>query len=154
MSNKKLKDVFIEVLTDDTLQNALDFAEFLNANEIIQTEQHGMHFKGECVCYIDTRNECPAWIIWTAGDYSKEYEDFPIDEKTKEIAWAHANSCGNCEGVDCSPGKTKTIFGKEFKNICSGADVDMCFNNPEAEILECLKKLVMMRKNIISNHTK
>ena len=154
MSNKKLEDVFNEVLTGDVLKNALGFAEFLNANEITQVEQHGMHYKGECVCYIDTRSERHLWIVWTAGDYSNEYKDFPIDAQTKEIAWAHANKCGNCEGVDCSPGKTKMIFGRDFTNICNGADVDMCFHNPDAEALECLKKLVAMRKYIIDNHGK
>ncbi|MCL2421997.1 MAG: hypothetical protein FWD03_09080 [Defluviitaleaceae bacterium] len=151
MTDKRLEDVFNEVLTGDVLKNALDFVEFLNANGITQIEQHGMYYKGECVCYIDTRNEHPSWIVWTAGDYSNEYEDFPIDGQTKETAWTHANKCGNCEGTDCSPGKTKVIFGKSFANICNGADVDMCFTNPSGETLASLKKLVEMRKNIIAN---
>jgi len=150
MSEKRIEDVFNEVLTGDVLKNALDFIEFLKTNMIIQKGQHEMHYNGECVCYIDTRNESHAWLVWTAGDYSKEHADFPIDQQTKEIAWAKANKCGNCEGVDCSPGKTKVIFGKTFTNICSGAHVDMCFYNPDAEALEGLKKLVRMRKHIIS----
>jgi len=151
MCIKKLEDVFNEVLNGDVLKNALDFAEFLNANEIIQADQHAMHYKGECVCYVDTRDESHSWLVWTAGDYSNEHEDFPIDKQTKEIAWAHANKCGSCEGVDCKPGKTKIIFGKDFANICSGADVAMCFCNPSDNALECLKKLVEMRKHTI-NH--
>ena len=153
MAEPKIEKIFTETLTGDVLKNALAFMEFLNANEIIQVEQHEMHYKGECVCYIDTRNKQHLWIVWTAGDYSNECEGFPIDEQTKEIAWAHANKCGNCEGTDCSPGKTKVIFGKEFTNICNGADVDMKFCNPDSEILEGLKKLVVLRKNIITSHT-
>ena len=34
MSNKKIKDVFNEVLAGDTLKNALEFAAFLNANDM------------------------------------------------------------------------------------------------------------------------
>jgi len=149
MSIKKIEDVFKEVLSGDELINALYFAQFLNANGIIQADQHAMHYNGECVCYVDTRNESHLWLVWTAGDYSSEYEDFPIDGQTKEIAWAHANKCGSCKDVDCSPGKTSIIFGKEFANICHGADVDMLFCNPDAETLEGLKKLVIMRKHII-----
>ena len=151
MSNKKIEDIFNEVLTGDVLKNALDFMGFLSANGIIQTGQHAMHYKGECVCYIDTRSESSSWIIWTEGDYSREYDTFPIEEHTKEIAWANVMKCGNCDGVNCSPGKTKIIFGKEFANICNADNVNMTFKftNPVAETLECVKKLVLMRKNII-----
>ena len=60
--------------------------------------------------------------------------------------------CGNCYGVDCSPGKTKMIFGKEFTNICNADKVNMTFmfTNPDDETLECVKKLILMRKNIIA----
>ena len=154
-ANPKIEDVFNEVLTGDVLKNALDFMEFLSANEIMQIGQYEMQYKDECVCYIDTKSECHSWIVWAAGDYSNEYEDFQIDERTKEIAWAHANKCGYCEGTDCKPGRTKTIFGKEFTNICNGADecVDLYFYNPDAEALDGLKKLVALRKNIIANRT-
>ena len=152
MSNKKIENVFNETLSGDILKNALDFAKFLVANGIIQADQHAMHYKDECVCYVDTRNESSSWIVWTEGDYSSERETFPIDERTKEIAWANVMRCGNCESVECSPGKTKIIFGKEFANICNADNVNMTFmfTNPDAETLECMKKLVLMRKTIIA----
>ena len=145
---QKIGDVFNEVLTGDVLKNALDFTEFLSVHEIIQADQHAMHYRGKCVCYLDTRNEHHSWIVWTEGDYSSEQEAFPIDERTKEIAWANVMKCGNCDGVDCSPGKTKMIFGKEFENICNADKVNMTFmfTNPDNETLECVKKLIMMRK--------
>ena len=133
------------------LINALDFAEFLSANEMIYTGQHEIHYKSKRVCYVDTSIERHTWTVWTEGDYSNEYEGFPIDEQTKKIAWNHATRCGNCEGQKCSPGKTKIIFEKEFTNICNGAHVDMRFDNPDAETLEGLKKLLEMRKYIIDN---
>ena len=77
MSNKKIEDVFNEVLTSNVLKNALDFTEFLSANGINQADQHAMHYKGECVCYVDTRNENHSWIVWTEGDYSSERKIFP-----------------------------------------------------------------------------
>jgi len=151
MSNKKFEDVFKEALPGDTLKNALDFVDFLCVNEIIQTGQHEWHYKGECVCYIDTQSESHSWIVWTEGDYSREHEVFPIDERTKEIAWENVMKCGNCDDVSCS-GEAKIIFGKEFSNVCNADSVEMTFmfTNPEAETLECVKKLVLMRKHIIA----
>ena len=152
MYNKKIEDVFNEVLTGDVLKNALDFARFLSANGIIQADEHSMHYMGKCVCYLDTRSKKHSWKVWTEGDYSNEHEGFPIDERTKEIAWANVMKCGNCKGVDCI-GTTKTIFGKEFANICNADNVNMTFEftNPDAEILECVKKLVLIRKSVIAN---
>ena len=151
MQTKKIEDIFNEVLSGEVLKNALGFMKFLNENGIIQANQHSMHYKNKCVCYIDVFNDIPSWAVWTAGDYNREREDFPIDEPTKKIAWSHANKCGNCDGMVCNPGKAKTIFGKEFGNICNGADVDMVFDNPNGEALNALKKLVKMKMYIIDN---
>ena len=125
--------------------------DFLCTNEIIQTTQHEWHYNGKCVCYIDTRNRKHSWIVWTEGDYSGEREGFPIDESTKEIAWANVMKCRNCDDIDCR-GKAKIVFGKEFANICNADNVNMTFmfTNPDAEVLECVKTLVLMRKNIIA----
>ena len=68
-----------------------------------------------------------------------------MDEPMKEIAWAHINICASCGGK-CSPGKGKTVFGKEFDNVCNA---DMAFHVPSAETLECVKKLLEMRKKDI-----
>jgi len=88
------------------------------------------------------------------GDYSKEYAGFPIDERTKEIAWANIVYCGNCADCDRDPGKTEMIFGKEFANVCNGTDnLAMRFVNPDAEAVACAEKMVDMRKYAIDNHT-
>ena len=154
MINEKIEDVFRGALNGDVLKSALNFTEFLSVNGIIQADRHAMHYMDKCVCYLDTRNEHHSWIVWTEGDYSCENENFPMDERTKEIAWANVMKCGNCDGVDCSPGKTKMIFGKEFANICNADKVNMTFmfTNPGDETLDCVKKLILMRKNIIDGH--
>ena len=153
MPYERIEDIFNKTLIGDDLKNALDFTEFLSANGMIRKEQHEWHYKNERVCYMDASYERHTWTVWTSGDYSNEYEDFPIDERTKEIAWANAGKCGNCDGCDCKPGKTKMIFGKEFTNICDGAaDISIVFCNPNAETLECLKKLLKIKKHIIDNH--
>ena len=85
--NKKIEDAFHEYLTGDELKNAISLAEFLRANEMVYDGDYGMRYKGELACYINTPSEQDKqWGIWTVGDYSNEYEGFPIDERTKEIA--------------------------------------------------------------------
>jgi len=155
MSEKRIEDAFNEYFTGDTLKNALDFAEFLRANEMVYNGDYEIHYKGKLACYIDTPNDKSyMWRIWTVGDYSNEYDEFPIDERTKEIAWANVVYCGNCDDVDCDPGKTEIIFGKEFVNVCRGADnLAMRYKNPNAETLECMKKMVDMRKYVVDNYT-
>ncbi|MCL2488435.1 MAG: hypothetical protein FWE80_07105 [Oscillospiraceae bacterium] len=154
MAEKKIEDAFNDFLTGDTLKNALDFAEFIRANEMIYNRDYEIHYKDKLACYIDTPNDkSHTWRVWTVGDYSNEFEGFPIDERTKEIAWENVVICGNCDDVDCSPGKTEMIFGKEFDNVCRGTDnLTMRFSNPDSEALECAKKMVGMRKYVVDNH--
>ena len=151
---KKIEDVFKDVLTGEILNSALNFAEFLSANEMVHVpEKHEIRYKDERICYIDMFKDRNTWSVWTEGDYSNECEGFRIDEQTKEIAWKHANKCGHCDGQDCSPGVSKIIFGKEFANICNGAYVDIKFDNPDTEALTGLKKLLEMKKYIIDKTT-
>ncbi|MCL1795220.1 MAG: hypothetical protein FWG34_15335 [Oscillospiraceae bacterium] len=155
MAEKKIEDALNEYFTGDTLNNALNFTEFLRANEMIYDGEYEIHYKGNLACYINTPNDKErTWGVWTVGDYSNEYEGFPIDERTKEIAWANVVKCGNCEDCNRDPGKTEVIFGKEFVNVCNGTDsLAMRFVNPDAEAVECVKKMVDMRKYAVDNRT-
>ena len=150
---KKIEDIFKETVTGDVLKNALDFAEFLRANEMVYDGEYEIHYKGKLVCYIETPTEIrKRWSVWTVGDYSAEHEGVTIDERTKEIAWANVVKCGNCADCDRDPGKTEVIFGKEFTNVCNGAsNLAMRFTNPDAEALECAKKMVEMTKYVVDN---
>ena len=151
---KKMEDVFNEFLTGDDLRNALNFAEFSNSSEMIYNGSHQMHYKGKCACYIDLPNEQNKWwSVWTVGDFSNVYEDFLVDERIKEIAWSNVVKCGNCNDMNCNPGKTEVIFGKEFTGVCNGTEnLAMRFMNPDAEALECVKKMVEMTRYVIDNH--
>ena len=146
----KLRDDFegyvSDILSGEMLKNALDFAAFLKANDMSAGGEHGAaKYKGKCICYmfLEKGEEMPApWTIWSEGDYSVEHKDVPISQHLKEIAWAKVNICTSCGGK-CSPGASKVIFGKEFVHVCSAA---MAFYMPDAEVLECVKKLLEIRK--------
>ena len=152
--NERIEDAFNEFLAGDDLRNALNFAEYLRTNEMIYNGEHEIHYKDELVCYIDAPNKPNWWTVWTVGDYSSEYGGFLIDERTKEIAWSNVVKCGNCDDVDCGPGKIEVIFGKEFTNVCNGASsLAMRFVNPNAEALECAKKMLEMAKYVIDDRS-
>jgi len=154
--NKRIEDAFNAFLTGEDRRYALDFAEFVSANEMIYNGEYEIHYKDECVCYIDTPTEQQKrWRIWTVGDYSTEYEGFPIDERMKETAWSNVVKCGNCDDCDRNPGKTEVIFGKEFTDVCNGTNnLAMLFTNPDAEALACAKKMVEMARYVMDNGLK
>jgi len=144
-SNIELVKQIKSTLKGSNLTNALDFATFLDANEMSFAE-NAVSYKNEVVCYmhLDENNEEPGpWTIWSEGDYSNEI----TNNLNKETAWSHINYCGSCGG-DCSPGKLQTIFGKEFNNVCNAV---MAFYIPNAETLEHVKELLIIRKKSIDN---
>jgi 7-cyano-7-deazaguanine synthase in queuosine biosynthesis len=50
--------------------------------------------------------------------------------------------CDNCGGCGNPSGSHKTIFGTEFDNVCI---TTFRFDNPNAEEIECAKKLIEIR---------
>jgi len=153
-NSEKARPTFEEMianaaLSGGALQSALDFAAYLRENGLAAGGEHGeVAYKGKCACYmhLDGSDQKPGpWTIWSEGGYSGEYDGIPMDARMKEIAWAHVNYCGDCGG-SCSPGTQKVIFGKTFDHVCGA---DMAFHVPDAEALECVKKLLEMRKRAI-----
>ena len=67
-----LKQTMTEFLRGEVLENALDFADFLDVNEMTHD---GAEVSDEddviCYMYLDDGDEYPSpWTIWTDGDYS------------------------------------------------------------------------------------
>jgi hypothetical protein len=81
-------------------------------------------------------------VIWSDDSPHNSYANTIIDTQTKEIAWQHVDICGNCEGCGNPGGSHKTILGKEFDNVCI---TTFRFDNPNAEKIECVKKLIQIR---------
>ena len=141
----KLENKFKESLNGNMLENAMDFMSFLKENNMTFADG-AVNYQNKVMCYMhidDSKEEPGPWTIWTEGDYSNDSTNMQL----KEIAWSHINFCGSCGG-DCSPGKPKNVFGKEFNNVCNAV---MAFYLPNAETLECVKELLLIRKNSIDN---
>ncbi len=152
-------------LTGETRDKALAFAAFLRANEMAFVRDKGywedklywmIKYKAEYVCFIlfngsGSEKQFAPWTIWSDDSDSNWFADFQLDEHTKEIAWKHVDFCGNCGGCDNPGGICKTIFGKEFNNVCR---TTMRFINPDDETLECVKKMIEIRiSDILRNET-
>ncbi|OGO91771.1 MAG: hypothetical protein A2Y17_13520 [Clostridiales bacterium GWF2_38_85] len=162
MPQQKIKSHIIDALTGDAQKNALEFFEYLTANEMLFEKGKGywedkhywmIKYKDKYVCFIlingsedkiGDKTEPDGWIIWSDDSDSDWFADFPLDNHLKKIAWENVDVCANCGS--CSGGKNKTIFGKKFDNVCR---TTFRFNNPSSPAMECLQKMVEIRKHDI-----
>jgi len=149
LNTKSFEETIVNILEGKTRENALAFAAFLKASNMITGENHGtVVYQGNVLAWMHMggKPEMPGpWTIWPDLDGSVP-EGFAFDAAMKEIAWKHVNICGNC-GSECAPGSRKTIYGKEFDNVCGAI---LAFTDPDCETLECVKNLLELRKCGIS----
>ena len=165
MAVRRIEEAVTELLHGDARETALDFAAYLQKNEILLGESENYweaKYKDQSVCFIwvDGSDQLPGpwtvwsdqepgtWIFWSNENTARGPDAGIVDEPTKETAWKNANFCADCGG--CSPGKTKTILGKEFEHLCNSA---LAFTNPDAAALQCIKSMVDTRKSDILKKT-
>jgi hypothetical protein len=159
MSEQTINNHIIEILAGDARENALEFTSYLRASEM-QFERGKGYWKNQRYWMIKYKNEYVCFIlingsgaeeasgpltIWSDDSGSNWFENYPLNEYMKEIAWKNVDICGKCGGCTVQ-GTHKTIFGKEFDNVCR---TTFRFVNPDARTLACVKKLVELRKNDI-----
>ncbi|MHB8963489.1 MAG: hypothetical protein ACYC5K_10090, partial [Saccharofermentanales bacterium] len=144
MSEQKIEDFIGEVLTGDARKNASAFFEYLMESGLQFDRGIGywedklywmIKYLNEYVCFVlitgsEDKTEPDGWVIWSDDSGSDWFEDPSLDEQTKEIAWKHVDVCGNCGSCKNPGGSHKTIFGKDFDNVCI---TTMRFNNPDTE---------------------
>jgi len=147
----QFKDTVNKILIGDTRQNALNFIQHLALLEMtIKLDDDGgggrVFFNGKTVCDIWLRGGTDYPGPWTVWMYWTETKSVPNDERLMEITWANVGNCHNCPGGNnewCRSDKKKTIFGRDFDNVCQAA---IAFTDPNAKVVECAKKLMEMRK--------
>ena len=149
----KIEDVVSSVLDGDVLSDALKFIAYLKENRInpqwAAENVWKVSYKSYSVCFIRLYGaaahhglKAGSWhIVPLIGDY----EDSCLSDNFKEIVWANKTTCAKCG--QCAL-KLDKIFGKEYDYACEKAIV---FTNPNAEALECVKKLLEMRRNTIKD---
>lgn len=60
-----------------------------------------------------------------------------MEAELKDIAWKHIDFCHHCGS--CSGGRKKTIFGKDFDDVCG---CTFRIDNPDRDDLPFIKKMV------------
>ena len=159
-NTRKIEDVANEILKGDVQSNVLDFVGYLRANDIALDDSKNYFWnavykdKGLCVINISVSDEYGMCFDTFINDLPSAWETAPdsveIDERTKEILWANVRPHDpTCHGK-CSPGSSKIIFGKAFDNLCSSF---LGIYNPDAETVNCMKKIMSGLKNDIDNKT-
>ena len=146
------EDVIREKLTGKAQQNALDYVAFLKANGI-PGDGGVFWIPGAYLCNIYKVDHTGWYVSMEHIDSPlcrSEYQDFPVDQKVKEFAWAHVSKCAGC-GCGFNPGRRPMLFGKEFRNTCFGL---MNINNADGEDLELLKKLTLVWKQVVDDAAK
>ena len=156
MLEQRIETHINDILTGDAQKNALDFVKCLRVSDMTFERGKGywedkhywmIKYKGEFVCFIligGDNEKDESWTIWSDDSGSNWFENYPLDEHTKEIIYMNVDLCENCGG--CIGGTSKTIFGKTFDIVCRTA---FKFDNPDHEVVECTKKLVELRKKDI-----
>lgn len=143
----KLEDAITDYLNDDMRINALDFTAYCRATKVVlrQTVENfwGLIYKNEDIGSIWLSSD--SWFIVPNADYSGDWENLIRNEGLVEIVWANVQPCGNCSS--CAPGKNMTILGKEFTNVCTCICL---FRNPDTATVNCIKKIIEHRKNLIT----
>ena len=158
MFEQEIENYISEFLNEIQKKNALDFITYLRKNDMLFEKAGGywvdklywyIKYNEKYVCYIlISSEEEPSpdpWIIWSDDSGSNWYKDVLLDEHMKEIFWENIDFCGNCGGCSVK-GTNKTIFGKIFDNVCR---TTFKFIDPDIEVLECMKKMVDIRKKDI-----
>jgi len=148
---RKIEDVINAKLTGEAQKNALAFVAHLEANGIPLGKSNNYFWnatykgKGLCVINIAIYDDHSSFDIFINELPSAwEREDFPVDERTREIIWANVRPCDpTCRGK-CSPGSSKIIFGKQFDNLCGSF---LGIYDPDAETVDCMKKIIDGLKN-------
>ena len=157
----KIEDVIVELLNGERQQNALDFVAYLREQKLNprwkSTNSWGIKYKGKWIISIGiSPGNSGSWRIgwWHLGFdfinvFSVEHENAEILDRCKEIVWSNIVYCTGC--ANCKPGTTKTIFGKDFNLLCYGI---FDFKDPDADTLECAKKLLECKKKVIAENSK
>jgi len=163
MFEQEMESLIGEVLVGDAQKNAMEFIAYLRAGGMaFEKAKDGywkdkpywhVTYKDEYVCFVFIHgypakyiDEPEGWMVWSDTSdtgVSQWYETALSDGRMEEIALKNVDFCGKCSpDSPCYGGMRKTIFGKGFDHVCR---TTFRFDNPDAETVECLKKLVEVR---------
>lgn len=160
MKGSTIKNNICNELSRDEQAVALSFVDYLESRSLSSHRDTGVCWKDKiyywvtlkdkCVCFIaikDPDEKETGWTVWSDNMGSGFLEDYPAGDELKRVAWSHIDHCGHCGS--CPGGRRKTIFGKEFSDICG---CTFRVDDPCADDLDFLKTMVDIRiQEILAN---
>lgn len=158
---EKIKSIVYDTFPLDLKESTLDFLLYLNSNSLTferllgywkNQYYYSVKYENESVCYIllngagDEQQFAPL-TIWSDDSGSNWYENYPLSNDLKKIAWGNVDYCVRCGS--CAGGTQKLIFDEQFENVCR---TTFRFINPNNEKFELIKKLIDIRIEEIKNY--
>ena len=147
MTITEAKDVLSKNLKDKVLENALDIVDYLDMKGLIPVLEwdNGIRFvkneRSPCLLVFNWDNK-GEWFICDLP-VGSEPDWNTINDDLKNLIIENIKICnvhqGNPCGCGSEPGVIKTIFGKEYTNVCTS---EIQLVNPEPNILEKYKKII------------
>jgi hypothetical protein len=140
----KIEDAIMEQLDGDLQKNALEFAAYLNENQLTPNMSNWgkISFNGFNIgrMGVENKNE---WLfeIFNFLDFGNFNDE---DEEFTKAVHDHVNICNAPCHDECWRAKDVKIFGKEFKSVCS--QQSRAFVNPGGKTIEHIKKLIEYSK--------
>ena len=152
----KIEDVILDLVKEEHQKAALDFVGYIRANKMTPSwasaNSWKVSYKGQVLCYIRTAGTAPyhnldegSWHINFAV-YSDYVYDVPVSDEAIKMVWDKVKHCTNC--YNCIPANHLTINGKVFDKVCHQW---LIIKNPDAEMLDCVKKLVEAIRSSMSS---
>ena len=147
----KIEDVINEILSGDAQENALNFVAYLRKKKMNPQWSAANAWKVSSktfgVCFIRLHGSAEYHRLelgsWNITPFIGEYDGNSLSNEMKEVIWANKKNCQTCS-LCALP--VSSIFGKKFATSC---ECSICFKNPNAEAVECAKKLVELRRDAI-----
>ena len=148
----KIEDAIPHYLDRTMQKSAIDFATYLQVNKMpLKWDAWNTwkaHSKSKVLCWV-TLNRFN-WVISPCLTNINEYEKSIINEGLQHFVWDNFKRCEPwCPGK-CGDGKSVTILGKTFNNICreiyhvNNKKVD--FANPDETAINRIKKLLELER--------
>lgn len=147
----EVEDVVKDILDGDVQKNALDFVVYLKDNKInpqwSATNAWKISYRNYSVCFIRLYGAADYYNIqagsWQIIPFIGEYHESCLSDDLKEIVWLNKRTCKVCGKCGLPISK---VFGKEYDYACEKSIV---FTDPDIKSIECIKKLIELRKEDI-----
>lgn len=151
--NIKIEEIIQELFEGEKKENFLNFVAYLRTNKLNPSRSsavaYKINYKGFTIAYIWVNKDNQTLKI---SPFLDIYDDNALSDEFKAIVWANVDEerLAGCEVCNkCYKFATITsLFGKEYSSICYRA---ISFTNPTTLELECIKKLLFMKRDIVLN---